>query len=114
VLPSLAVCVGLNEAIVLQQIHYWLRTSQNIRDGHRWVYNTYEQWREDNFPFWSVRTLQRIFARLEKKGFVISCSFNAHKWNQVKWYRINYARLYEGESLSIPDVEVDTDKLSIS
>lgn len=29
VLPSLAVTIGLNEAIIIQQIHYWLRDSRN-------------------------------------------------------------------------------------
>ena len=41
VLPSLAVKIGLNEAIILQQVHYWLLKSNNIRDGYKWVYNSY-------------------------------------------------------------------------
>ena len=45
VLPSLALAVGLNEAIILQQMHYWLKIKQqasdkyadSFRDG-RWRY----------------------------------------------------------------------------
>ncbi|WLF74824.1 hypothetical protein Q3V38_08385 [Limosilactobacillus fermentum] len=37
VLPSLAKSIGLNEAIVLQQIHYWIRKSNNLKDGHKWI-----------------------------------------------------------------------------
>ncbi|WP_156967307.1 hypothetical protein [Ureibacillus sinduriensis] len=38
ILPTLARKVGLNEAIILQQIHYWNQRSRNIREGHTWVY----------------------------------------------------------------------------
>ena len=31
VLPSLAVAIGLAEAILLQQIHYWLRQGGHVR-----------------------------------------------------------------------------------
>ena len=39
--PSLAMAIGLNEAIFLQQLHYWIGTSRFVRDGKKWVYNTY-------------------------------------------------------------------------
>ena len=69
--PSLAVAIGINEAIVLQQIHYWLSNSKNKgyeQDGYKWVYNTYAEWKETNFPFWSENTIQRIFTNLEEMG----------------------------------------------
>ncbi|MGS6422161.1 conserved phage C-terminal domain-containing protein, partial [Enterobacter hormaechei] len=52
--PDLAYRIGLNEAIALQQVNYWLKetTSGLERDGVRWIYNTNEQWVEQ-FPFWS-------------------------------------------------------------
>ena len=41
VLPRLAVAIGLHEAVFLQQLHYWLRSSKTLEaDGHKWVYNT--------------------------------------------------------------------------
>ena len=45
---QLAMKIGLNEAIVLQQLHYWLRdTNSGMEcDGVRWIYNTTEQWLE--------------------------------------------------------------------
>ncbi len=57
---QLAMKIGLNEAIVLQQLHYWLRdTNSGMEcDGVRWIYNTTEQWLEQ-FPFWSESTLKR-------------------------------------------------------
>ena len=51
VLPSLAKKIGLNEAIVLQQLHYWLdpKRNKNLHENLHWVYNTYEQWQKQ-FP----------------------------------------------------------------
>lgn len=99
VLPSLAVAVGLNEAIILQQIHYWLRISEQskdknkFRDGCWWTYGTVTEWQTKNFPFWSESTVQRAFANLEKMGVLISKKFNAPAWDHTKWYTVDYTRL---------------------
>ncbi|WP_158587408.1 hypothetical protein [Neobacillus notoginsengisoli] len=50
VIPALAKKIGLNEAIVLQQIHYWLTKELHMIEGRRWVYNTYREW-HDQLPF---------------------------------------------------------------
>lgn len=72
VLPQLAVAVGLEEAIIAQQLNYLLRESTNGKeiDGKRWIYNTYEEWRTNWFPFWSERTIQRTFLRMEALGWI--------------------------------------------
>lgn len=90
VLPSLAVRIGLNEALVLQQLHYWLLRSPHDDNGERWIYNTYDQW-TDQFPFWSERTLRRIFGSLEGQGVVSSRqNMNRDSRDRTKWYTINY------------------------
>ena len=63
--PNLAAKIGLNEAIMLQHIHFWLKESKNHRDGRLWVYNTYLSWQEQ-LPFWSTETIKRVIRRLEK------------------------------------------------
>jgi DnaD/phage-associated family protein len=95
VLPSLAKTIGLNEAIALQQLHYWLENAKGgvDRDGHRWVYNTYEKWQEDNFPFWSIRTIQRVFLNLENDGLVIAAQLDKTAYDRKKYYRIDYDKL---------------------
>ncbi len=92
ILPSLAVLVGLNESIVLQQLHYWLVRSSNVQDGRKWVYNSYEQW-QAQFPFWHINTIQRTFGSLERYGVVLSRRLEASDWNQRKWYTIDYEAL---------------------
>ena len=92
VLPSLATEVGLNEAIVLQQFHYWLERSNNVHDGYKWVYNSYSKWNEQ-FPFWSNATLRRTINSLEKQGFFITANYNKAGFDKTKWYRIDYERV---------------------
>ncbi|CAM3260636.1 hypothetical protein FITA111629_13475 [Filibacter tadaridae] len=93
VLPSLAMEVGLNEAIVLQQLHFLSLISTNVRDGHKWVYKTVDQWKNEEFPFWSIDTIKRAIRRLEDSGYIISTtSYNRMKMDKTKWYRINYKK----------------------
>ncbi len=83
VLPSLAARVGLNEAIVLQQLHYWLGKSKNVRDDRRWVYNSIEDWREQ-FPFWSGSTIRRTFTSLARQSLIHTDKYNSQAWDQRK------------------------------
>src|SRR5260370_42640619 len=68
-LPSLAKAVGVNGAIVIQQVHFYLVDPNNgrIHDGEHWIFNSYEQWQRNDFPFWSPITIRRIFCDLEKR-----------------------------------------------
>lgn len=65
VLPSLAKAVGLNEALLLQQIHY--RSIDRSSDG--WVQRTRSEWADD-FPFWHPDTIKRALASLRDQGLV--------------------------------------------
>lgn len=107
VLPSLAKRIGLEEAIVLQQIHYWVATQQKTQNercfkhGFYWVYNTLEQWQETQFPWWSLMSVRRILKALEDMGLVTSRKLESQTdWNQRKWYTVNYAALRKLEQMS--------------
>lgn len=89
--PRLASAIGLNEAIVLQQLHYWLTaTAAGVEhDGKNWVYNTMEQWQEQ-FPFWSVDTIKRAIGALKAAGLISVERLNKHKHDQTNFYTIQY------------------------
>ena len=89
--PDLAYSIGLNEAIALQQVNYWLKetTSGLERDGVRWIYNTTEQWLEQ-FPFWSESTLKRTFTRLKSLGVLKIEQLNKSQRDMTNYYTINY------------------------
>lgn len=107
--PSLAAALkSADEAIVLQQLHYWLSRTNNVQsDGHKWVYNSMADWLKQ-FPWIQSRArLTRYFEDLEKRGLIITGNFNKAKFDKTKWYRIDYdaltdleQRLYQSESTS--------------
>lgn len=126
IIPSLAKAIGLNEAIVLQQLHYWIKNGNvkgEQRDGSKWVYNTYIEWQK-NFPFWNIRTIQRIFARLGDLGLVKSAQFRTGMYDHTKFYTIDYMKLNEyaetvegtnaATEAAIEKLQGDDDKMSNS
>lgn len=117
--PKLAKEIGLNEAIILQQVHYWTEINKsnnvNFYDGYYWTFNSYSSWQKNHFPFWSEKTIERIFHNLEENSFLLVGNYNKKKYDKTKWYRVNHEKI---NSLNIkPSRQNDsmhTDKLSIS
>lgn len=93
-LPVLASKVGINEAIFLQQLHYWTQRSNHLHEGHIWVYNTYESWHQQ-FPFWSINTIQSIVKKLESENLIVVEDYYRFGPDDRKWYRVNYEVLGE-------------------
>ncbi|WP_145526088.1 hypothetical protein [Yersinia rohdei] len=89
--PELATRIGLNEAIVLQQINYWLtETNSGIeQEGVQWVYNTHKEWVKQ-FPFWSIDTVKRTLLSLEKLGCVRVEQLAKAQRDMTNYYTINY------------------------
>lgn len=108
VLPKLAEEIGLNEAIILQQIHYWLNTSKHYHDGKKWIYNSYPEWQKQ-FPFWSLITIKRTIYSLEKQKLLIAGNYNKAKFDKTKWYTIDYQTL---EGMIRPSYQNDTTSVS--
>lgn len=93
VLPTLAAKIGLNEAIMLQQIHYWINLPKAIeKHGRRWHYDKYENW-QLQFPFWSLSTIKRISKRLRELKVVIAKPLGSKSTDQTLWYTIDYKEL---------------------
>lgn len=117
VLPSLAVAIGLNEAIFLQQLHYWLRHSKNEKDGKIWVYNTFEEW-QGQMPWWSTRTIMRIVDKLRRRGLIeTSAKYNRVAIDKTLWYTINYDSALKIPLPGVDDMtscHIEHDKLSSS
>ncbi|BAV74176.1 conserved domain protein [Pseudomonas chlororaphis subsp. aurantiaca] len=89
--PQLAERIGLNEAIVLQQLKYWLNETESgvEHDGRRWVYNTVERWQKQ-FPFWSVDTVKRALKSLQSQGIIFAEQLAKSKHDRTYHYAINY------------------------
>lgn len=99
---SLAVLLGINKAIVFQQLHLLLNNQKTARNEYVyvadangvmrwWVYNSYPEWVEEYFPWLAEITLKRIFLELENNdGFVISLQGVKKPSDRRKWYTIDY------------------------
>jgi len=99
VLPSLAEKIGLNEAIVLQQIHYWLHRSTNVVEDaegvkRRWVYKSISEW-QDELSFWSKSTIKRTLRSLKDDDLIIAEQKKKDEGDMTVWYSIRYATLEE-------------------
>ena len=93
VLPSLAVALkNINEAIMLQQIQYWLQKSKNEYKGRKWIYNTISEWHEQ-FPWLTDRSIKARFDSLRKKGIIITANLNKNSFDHTNWYSIDYDAL---------------------
>ena len=93
VLPTLAVKIGLNGALFLQQLHYWILRSNNVKENTVWVYKSLDEWIEEDFPFMSRSTLKRTISDLKKADLIITKTFNKMKIDKTNWYTINYKKL---------------------
>lgn len=122
VLPRFAVAVGLNEAIICQQIHYWLvvfkesRKFDHHRDGAWWVWNTIEGW-QSNFPFWSLPTIKRTLASLRepytrkddkdrkvtREAILLTGRYNKMKIDRTLWYTLDYDEVNRIEAEALLD-----------
>lgn len=102
VLPTLAVKVGLNEAIFLQQLHYRLRESRMI-EGRRWYSRSMDEWCA-TFPFWSKRTVERIVTSLRNRDLIeTTADYNREPDDRTLWYTLSYAALDDLEFAPTPE-----------
>ena len=91
---------SLDEAVILQQLHYWLQRSNTVRDNHKWVYNSMADWNKQ-FPWLSRKALSNHFKKLEKRGLIITGNYNKLSFDKTKWYRIDYDAFSHLEQPSI-------------
>ncbi len=102
VIPLYAECVGerlsLKEALLLQQLHYWLKANEqnpdHIWDGHVWAWNSLSDWAKE-VPVGGEKTNSRLFDHLVEMGLVLAGQHGGH--DRRKSYTIVYA---EAEKLS--------------
>ncbi len=98
-LPSLVKHVGLERAVILQQVHFICQQPKSGKDldgtGEKWTWNTYEQWHEEHFTFWTARNIRNHFQKLEAEGLLLSRQPHLSDGNATKFYRLDYDRIAE-------------------
>lgn len=87
---SLARLIGLNGAMVLQQIHYWCQVEGDEKDGQVYVAKSVEDINKC-FDFWSEKTIRRAITDLVQKELLIKVA--SKSWLRTNFLRVNYSQL---------------------
>lgn len=106
ILPKLAVKIGLNEAIVIQQIHYWASSQRHLIDDLAWTYNSIAEWRKQ-FPFWSEKTIRRTIDSLVDQGLVFKRKLSENPFDATLWYAVNLEKLGQTDVDKMTTSDVD-------
>lgn len=105
--PQTARKIGLNESVLLQQIHQLSFGIDDTLKGTQVVARSYSEWHAV-MPFWSMATIIRTIKRLEKTGLISSVRHNQGHKNYLVDYQVCEAKSIE---LSPP---VDEEVLNIN
>ncbi|MFN8452456.1 MAG: hypothetical protein U0521_28595 [Anaerolineae bacterium] len=96
VYPTLARILGINGAVMLQQLHFLLNSTKTAKNKYNfinsrwWVYNSYAEWQRDHFSWLSVSGIKYQFLALEDEGIVLSMQGVKNPSDRRKWYSIDY------------------------
>lgn len=89
---DLAKIYGIEEAIILDNIAYWVYINKanenNYNDGKYWTYNSAKALSQI-FIYMSEKKIQRLLARLEELGLIISGNYNKLSIDKTKWYALS-------------------------
>lgn len=103
---EIATAYGVNEAIMLQNIVYWINKNaangKAYYDGRYWTYCSVEGFTR-LFPFWTADQIRRILKSLEDKGAIISGCYNENKYDRTKWYALADTCICGNEKIKLGD-----------
>lgn len=109
---SLAMAIGINEAIILQYIHFWL-SSKQTKNKEVWMYKTYSEMQVE-LPFFSESTIKRTIKKLMELKVLQKKNLNKSKIDKTNWYMIDYKILSEicGVKMELSEYQNDTSIVS--
>lgn len=80
---------GLHEAILIQNIHFWIAKNQANRrhfyDGKYWTYNSAKAFAE-LFPYMTVNQVRRALDRLVELEILDKGNYNQSAYDRTSWY----------------------------
>ncbi len=105
VYPQLAKLIGLNEAIIIQQIH--MRHFNDISGF--WVIKPYHVWQSDVLMFMSIGVVKRAFAKLKAMNLIYVKPYTSD-YAVTNAYRVNYLKVAEILQLPISPPKIVDEK----
>ena len=102
VIPELAEEIGLNASLVLLQLTFWIRISDNEREGQMWTFQSLRGMKRSAFPFWSLMTIDRAITQLVKRELItVRGDLNKRKGDNTRWFALNPDGLAKLHSVSL-------------
>lgn len=85
----------INAAVIVQQLNYWMQKDSvgTTIDGVKYVYNTFVEWVNQQFPWLSVWQFRKAMSLLRSLGIVKVIRHKAKQWNQTNFYTLDGDRL---------------------
>lgn len=89
-----AIKYGVEKAIVLSNIRFWLNNNKNKdlsavkHNGYYWMYNTAKDM-SNVLPYFTQSKVQRLLKQLEDDGILIVGNYNKVKYDRTKWYTLS-------------------------
>lgn len=108
ILPGLAEEIGLNQSIVLLQLDYWIRHSDNVRDGRRWTYQSLRGMRKKAFKWWSKDTIGRAITSLQAQQLIfVTDEYNQNRLNHTRWFAIDPVGFRQLQSIELKQAQYE-------
>lgn len=84
--------LGITEAIILQNIYFWInevnaKKNKHVHDGVVYMYNTSEDWTKQ-LPYMKIRQIKKVLSDLSSDESQILCKgcFNSVAYDRTLWY----------------------------
>lgn len=88
---SVACEYGVNEAVILQNIYYWVDKNaanrRHFHDGRYWTYNSADAFAEI-FPYFTKNQIQYTLKKLREHGLILVGNYNKQAFDRTKWYAL--------------------------
>lgn len=89
--PSIAKMYGVNAAIILENIRYWVLFNEsngtNEHDGYTWTYNSMEAFQKQ-YEYMSLWQIRNAIGKLKEEGLILTGNYNTESFNRTMWYTL--------------------------
>lgn len=113
---GIAVEYGLNDAIILGHIHYWVTKNEangtNLHEGRYWTYNSIAAFSK-LFPYLTTKQIRGALDRLVKHGLILKGNFNKTSIDRTTWYALT-DKGYAAFGLVAPDLPYKANGFALS
>lgn len=107
---------GVEKAVVLSNIRFWLNNNKNKdlssvkHDGYYWMYNTARDM-SNVLPYFTQSKTQRLLKQLEDEGVLIVGNYNKVKYDRTKWYTLSEFTYDENCSTQTPELTIGNEQI---